>query len=432
MREGRLPAAIALVVLGAGLAVVLAATTPWQPLPATGGAVAPDPARDFTAQELAREDAFHRALRPGSYTSLVVGLAVTLTLGFTSAGARIIGLVAKPFRRWVWQVVAGGTVLAAVGQIVTLPFAAWAEVVLRRYGLSTQDWGAWTVDLLKSFALNTAVLLGAFCVLYALIRAFPRGWWAPAAAGSFVLVVGLSFAYPLVVEPVFNDFRPMADSRLRSDLLAMARKDHVPVREVLVADASRRTTALNAYVSGFGATRRIVVYDTLLEDGSPSEVRLIVAHELGHADERDVLHGSLLGGFTAAAGMCLLYLLVTWRWPIRRAGVSSVADPRSLALLLALVTLFGTVSGPAQNLVSRKVEARADVHSLDLTGEPGGYVRMQHELAAHNLADLDPPLIHHVLFASHPTAPERIATARSWARVHGVAEPPPLAREAGR
>src|SRR4029077_12310053 len=105
-------------------------------------------------------------------------------------------------------------------------------------------------------------------------------WWSIGAVLGATLVVVLSFAYPIVVEPVFNSFTPMPAGELRTSLLTMAARDGVPVRDVLVADASRRTNSLNAYVSGFGATRRIVVYDTLLKDATPDEVRLIVAHEL--------------------------------------------------------------------------------------------------------------------------------------------------------
>lgn len=157
MRRSRLAAAIALAVLGTALVAALAVTTPWQPLPGADGGATPAPARDFTSEQLAREDAFHRALRPGSYASLAVGLAVTLALGLTPWGARLIRAAAKPVRGWLWRVLIGGTALAVVGQVVTLPFAVWAEIVLRRYGLSTQDWGGWTVDLLKGLALGTVL-----------------------------------------------------------------------------------------------------------------------------------------------------------------------------------------------------------------------------------------------------------------------------------
>ena len=151
-----------------------------------------------------------------------------------------------------------------VTRLAGLPFDLWSETVLRRYGLSTQAWGAWFSDQATSLGITLVIWIVVLLGLHLLIRRFPRRWWAGAAAGGFVLVAAASFGYPVLVEPLFNSFHSMPAGPLRTDLLAMARRDGVPVDDVLVADASKRTTELNAYVSGFGSTRRIVVYDTLL------------------------------------------------------------------------------------------------------------------------------------------------------------------------
>ncbi|HWG93911.1 MAG TPA: M48 family metalloprotease, partial [Mycobacteriales bacterium] len=233
------------------------------------------------------------------------------------------------------------------------------------------------------------------------------------------LVVVVSFAYPLVVEPVFNRFTPLAAGPLRDDLLALAEREGVQVDDVLVADASRRTTALNAYVSGFGSTRRIVVHDTLLAQASDAEVRLVVAHELAHAENRDVLTGTLLGALAAAAAVVALALLLSWTPLLRRAGVEGPGDPRAVALVLALTALGGFLAGPVSNLVSRRVEARADVASLDLTRDPQTFVEAQRRLALANLSDLEPSRVLRLLFATHPSTTERIATAREWERLRG-------------
>ncbi|WP_262401906.1 M48 family metallopeptidase [Actinomadura sp. CNU-125] len=318
--------------------------------------------------------------------------------------------------------------------VVGLPFDVWGETVLRDYGLSTQSWSAWFVDELKSLGLTWVVYGIVLLLLYALVRRFPRYWWTGAAAGAFTLVVAASFAYPVVVEPVFNEFHSLPQGRLRTELLAMAERDGVPVEDVLVADASRRTTSLNAYVSGFGSTRRIVLYDTLLES-PPERVESIVGHELGHADSRDVLWGTLVGALAVAGAVCLLYPLMTSPRLLRRAGVvprgaadgdgGGAADPRSVALVLALVAVGMQVGAPVQNLVSRRIEARADVHALDLTRDPRTFVSMQHELSVRNISDLSPNPVERFLWMTHPAGPERIAMARDWARLHGVRVPPP-------
>ena len=225
-----------------------------------------------------------------------------------------------------------------------------------------------------------------------------------------------------MIEPIFNDFRPMAAGQLRDDLLAMAARDGVPVEDVLVADASRRTTALNAYVSGFGATRRIVVYDTLLR--APADRgRAGGRARAGPRQAGDVLSGTLVGGLGAACGACLLYLVPRRGSCGGARGSPRSADPRAVGLVMGLLSLATVLSGPAQNLVSRHIEARADVHALNLTRDPATFVVMQKRLAVTNISDLSPDALEYVLYASHPTAPQRIALARSWAQLHGLTAP---------
>ncbi|MGZ4616105.1 MAG: M48 family metalloprotease [Actinomycetes bacterium] len=280
---------------------------------------------------------------------------------------------------------------------------------------------------MKGYGVGLAVTLLMLFGIVGLARWSPQWWWAFGAVLGALLVVVVSFAYPVVVEPVFNKFTPLPHGELRTSLLQMADRDGVPAKDVLVADASRRTNALNAYVSGFGATRRIVVYDTLLDKATPQEIRLIVAHELGHAKARDVLWGTLVGALGVAAVVCLLALLLRWPWLLSRAGVTGAGDARSVALLLALAALLAFVTMPAQALVSRRIEARADVHALDLTRAPSEFAAMQRRLAITNLSDVDPPPLVFGLFSTHPTSPQRIAIARTWAKLHDAPAPSPLA-----
>jgi STE24 endopeptidase len=430
---------VALLLLGVALAVAIGVTTPWAPLKDGGGrsAVATEPAhtepaRDFTAAEQAREDRFNRAARTPQHIGLVVGLVVAAALGLSPLGARLAGWAGTRLGsgwtgHWTVRLTLAVVVLALLARLVALPFDARTVAVRRRYGLYTQSWWGWLGDVAKGWALNTGLLVLALLALYALARAFPRTWWAPAALGGAGLVLALSFLYPIVVEPVFNSFEPMAEGPLRTSLLQLAADDGVVVSDVLVADASRRTTALNAYVSGYGATRRIVVYDTLVDGATPAEIRNVVAHELGHADEDDVLNGTLIGALGVAAAVCLLFLVLTSRPLLHRAGVDSLSDPRSVALVLLAVTVLSTASGPLQMLVSRRVEARADVHALELTQDAPTFAAMQRRLAVTNLSDLDPSPLQFGLFSSHPTAPQRIALARAWAASAGAPVPADLA-----
>jgi STE24 endopeptidase len=409
-------AAVTLGALVVGVIVVAVVRVPWAapPAPRADQLAA---LRDLPAEAVARGRAFHAALRPGSYGSLALGMLAALILGLTPLGARLVDLVGRPFGgHWVAQALLGGVVLVGIVEVLTLPLAAWRETVLRRYGLSTQTWASWGVDLLKAYAV-TAVL-GAIAVLtfFGVARLFPRWWWVFVAGGAAALTVLMTFVFPVLVEPIFNRFTPMPAGDLRENLIALADRDGVPVRDVLVADASRRTTALNAYVSGLGPTRRIVVYDTLLQQAPPEEVEAVVAHELGHAKDRDVLTGTLIGALGSAAGVIVVYLIGSWTGLLRRVGAEAVTDPRAMALLIALAAVAGLVSAPVQTLVSRRVEARADAHALALTDDPATVEAMERRLATRNLADVDPPRLEYLMFATHPSVVERIAAARAYGR----------------
>ncbi|MGW0218614.1 M48 family metallopeptidase [Micromonospora chokoriensis] len=412
-------ALLALAGLTVALVVIAALLIPWHrpPAPRADQLAA---LRDLPAEQVAKGREFRAALRPGSYTALAIGLLVALALGLTPLGSRLIELVGRPFGgHWAAQAVLGGLAVVLVADLVTLPFAAWRQSVLTRYGLSTNGWSGWAVDLLKSYAVSAVIGAVALFGFYAVIRLAPRWWWAFGAGGAAVLVILLSFVLPVLVEPVFNKFTPMEQGPLRTELMSMAARDGVPVRDVLVADASRRTKAVNAYVSGLGPTRRVVVYDTLLTEATPAEVTAVVAHELGHAKDSDVAVGTLTGALGAAAAVVALYLLGSWGPLLRLAGVDSVAQPRAFPLLLALVTVAGLVAAPVQALMSRRVEARADAHALALTGDPEAFESMQRRLGSVNLGDPDPPRWEYLYSASHPSTVERMAAARAYAREAG-------------
>ncbi|KQV03306.1 MULTISPECIES: M48 family metalloprotease [unclassified Kitasatospora] len=371
---------------------------------------------DFTPEQVARGRALRRAQLPWALGARAAGLLLPLLLGLTPAGAGLVSWAGGLFGgSRTAQVLAGVALLLLLGELVQLPFAARLRVIRREYGLITQGWSGWAVDLLRGLALGLLLALPVGYGLYALTDRSPDGWWLPAALLAALLVPLLSFLFPLLVEPLFNRFTPLPEGELRTALLDLADRDAIRVREVLVADASRRTTALNAYVSGLGATRRIVAYDTLLSTADSREVELVVAHELGHVKHRDVLTGTLLGSLGAAVAVVLLGLLTSWQLLLSAADASSAADPRSLFLFAACAAVLGTLAGPFQCAASRRIEARADRHALELTSDPEQFIAMQRRLAVTNIADVDPPRLLHLLFATHPSATSRIAAARAWA-----------------
>jgi STE24 endopeptidase len=232
-------------------------------------------------------------------------------------------------------------------------------------------------------------------------------WFAWAGGAALALTLAGSFLYPVLVEPLFNSFTPMKPGPFKQSVFRLADREGVRVHDVLVADASRRTTTLNAYVSGFGDTRRVVVYDNLLKDMPPAEARVVIAHELGHAKYDDVLIGTALGAVGSVFGVALLALLLDSVWLRRRAGVGGPSDPAVVALVLALTGLGTFLASPVQNTASRAIEARADRTAIQTTHTGGTFVRMQRQLALSSLSDPTPPALSQLWFSSHPTVLQR-------------------------
>ncbi len=411
--ERRVAATVALV--GAVAFVALAAAVvPWHPVPGGGPTSLPAPDTVLTPTQLARAEAYAGPARVLGWSSLVVSMAVVCWLGFTRAGQRLVGRLVARLGGWWWvRVLVGVALVLLAGRLATLPFAAVSYRRRVSYGLSTQAWPDWLADVALSWAVNVVGSAIVVLVVVGTARRWPT-WWPAVAGGLAAALVMLgSFVYPVLVEPLFNNFEPLQAGPLRAGVLRLAEAEGVRVDDVLVADASRRTTTLNAYVSGFGGTRRVVLYDNLVRGVPREEALSVVAHELSHARHDDVLHGSLLGAAGAVMGMGLLGLVLGRR---RRGGQepemqNTAGDPAVVPRVLALVAVAGLLASPVQNGISRKIETRADVDAIVATGDPEAFVELQRQLAARSLADLTSPGWSQFWFGSHPTTRERIAVA---------------------
>ena len=413
--------ALLVVIVGVALLVVLAAR--WAPAQPTVTVTAADIDLDFSEAEQEREGSFRRRVRPWSLASVLLDVLVVTVLTFTGAVASATAASHGPW--WV-QVVAGVTLVLIVSRAVTLPSAVAVRRASLDVGLATGTWRRWFRDLMLGFGLSWLLVTGAMLGWVGAARMWPTSWWFVVGLVAAVLVVVLSFLVPVVVEPLFARFEPLPAGPLRDRLLGLARRDGVEVRDVLVADASRRTSALNAYVSGLGSTRRVVVNDTLLDAGDDDAVQAVVAHELGHVVAHDVRTGTVLGAVGAAVGVAAASVLLAQPGLLSVSHVTSVSDPTVVGLLMTLGAWAGLLGSPLQTAMSRRIERRADRHCLDLTADPTTVARMHRSLAVTNMAALRPPRLLHLWFGTHPTSPERIADARAWARDHGVDVPGPM------
>ncbi|HEX5527271.1 MAG TPA: M48 family metalloprotease, partial [Solirubrobacterales bacterium] len=213
------------------------------------------------------------------------------------------------------------------------------------------------------------------------------------------------FLGPVLLDPVFNRFTPLPDGEMRAAVLDLARRAGVDVGEVYEVDASRRTTGANAYVTGLGATKRVVLYDTLLRDFTPAQTRLVVAHELAHVRHRDVPMAMLFLALVAPVAMLAL------------ARIAEPLTPPGATPVPAAGLGFAAIGPPLMvvaNQLSRAIERRADEFALRLTDEPDAAISLEQRLAVQNVADPAPPRWQNVLLATHPPTVERIGQALAF------------------
>jgi STE24 endopeptidase len=415
-------AVITLVVLTIVLIVVVLVTTPW-----AIGVKSPlvvDPTADLTPAQIAAAHSYHVRLLAPVLLGYFAPIVTVALLGFTTLGARLVVAAGSWVGGSFWaRLLVGSALIVLLENIVVLPFTAWGHVVRSSVGLDLRSWSVWALDATKSIAVGGVITWLALVAVIVIARWKPNTWWLILGIGTAVLVVLGSMLVPVLIDPIFTKTTPLPDGPLRTEIMALAEAAGTPVKTVVVADTSSRTSAVNAHVSGLGPTRRVVLDDTLLKQATPEEIKLVVAHELGHAARNDVARATLVGAIAGAVVIVLIFVLLANGRLLARAGAASVGDPRAVALLVALVSVITLLLTPLANNISRHVEARADLAALNLTKDPAGFVAMQRRLSTANLSDPHQPFIVRQLFGTHPTLPERTAMARAWALDHGMEVP---------
>lgn len=310
--------------------------------------------------------------------------------------------------RWWLEAPAVTALVLVVSALARLPVSWWSGWVHeRRWGLSTQMPRGWAADRLKALAIGIVLTGAATTGLVVLARWAPTWWPLLAALAAAAVVLLLGYLAPVLFEPVFNRFRPLEEGELRRSLLALSQRAGAPVQDVLVADASRRTTKTNAYVSGIGRTRRVVLYDTFLRVSDPAAIGVVAAHELAHRRERHVVKLTAITMAGAAAAVLVVWALIGDR----------VADPAWIPAVLLVLAVLQLLATPALAWLSRRYERDADRIALEVTHDPQAFERAFRVLAETNVADLDPPRAVRVLLLTHPPLPERIEAARRFVTV---------------
>jgi Zn-dependent protease with chaperone function len=351
--------------------------------------------------------------------SVLIGLLILFS-GLAS-GIRDVAH-ALGHRRYV-RVLVFLTLYAIVVFVFTLPLTWYDEFALEhQFGLSTQGFGGWFADQLKA-GVFTLVMFGVLPILWLVYRVFeksPRHWWAWLAAGVIPLVVASVLLQPLVFDPMFNKFTPLRDEHLKTRILALAARADIPARRVYEVNKSAQTKKYNAYVNGFGASQRIVLWDTTLHGMKEDEILFVMGHEMGHYKLHHIWQGI---GVSAVLALVLLWVAARLcdaalkRYGLRW-GVYGMADVASLPLLMLVFDLLTFAAQPVINGYSRRVEHEADVFGLEITRDNDAAARAFVKLGSQNKSNPDPsPVVEWMLY-THPSESERVSFAmhyRPWA-----------------
>jgi STE24 endopeptidase len=327
-------------------------------------------------------------------------------------------------KKWIQGFVFVPLVFLTIG-VLKLPVHLYWHALSLHYEQSIQGWGSWFWDWTKGEFLDTVFGIVLVLILFAVMRRSPRRWWLYFWFPAVLILFGLIVITPLVIDPLFNKFEPLSDKH--ADLVAAIEKltKHagvpIPRDRIFLMVASQKTNAINAYVTGLGASKRVVIWDTTIQNMSNEEALFIVGHELGHYILGHVRQGFLVG----AAGLLLaLYLLFRGlHWALDRWGkdwkLYGQEDWASLAVLLLLLQALLFVSSPVISGYSRMQEHSADVYGLEVIH---GLVPNSEEVAAHafqvlgelDLSDPNPPVFITFWLYSHPPLAERLVFAHSY------------------
>jgi STE24 endopeptidase len=380
-------------------------------------------------------------------------LLVPIWLGALLVG-KVTGRAFPGFFRWLQTVTLVGAVCLLAESLLSLPFGLLGLQVQRAWGMTELPVSEWLLDFAKGLAVSAVVGAVPMLGLYLLLRLLPRWWWAVAAAGITGLGMAYAFFMPVYVDPLFHNFRPLEhadvpvlsgsavglaaspvgtgpvdvvsalvvgganEAWLEQDVHVLAARAGMDVPTVLVTDASRKSLHTNAYFTGFGPTRRIVLYDTLLHQHTPEEVESILGHEIGHWRYNHILKGILLGGLGSFFAFFLLSRILLWAVRRRPFALGSPSDPAGLPLIVLLAAVGGFLAQPAEHGISRAFERQADESALELGRQPDAFIAAEERLARKNIGNLAPNPIAVWFFATHPPALERIRMGMEWKREH--------------
>ena len=340
--------------------------------------------------------------------AVVVLLALFLLSG--ASGSLAGGLTARFGGRWGWVNLVYVLVATFGFSAGLFPLTFYDHVLERHYGLSRETFGQWMADYLKSLALDLMLAGVLFSALYALLRLAGDRWWIWATGFYVLFSIVLSALFPVLIMPLFHKFEPLEDRELADAVREMMRDEGIDVVGVYKWGLSEKTSTANAAFTGLGRSRRIVLGDTLLDGYERDEILAILAHEVGHYKNRDMLRLMTAGSLLALVGFFLAHVVLTRL--SGRFGIEHVYDIGGAPLFVFSLFLFSLVSMPLTNLLSRQREYAADAYAVRRLSTPEPLVSALEKLADQNLADREPAPWVEFLLHGHPSIARRARRAR--------------------
>lgn len=370
---------------------------------------------EIPADKAARSNAYFE----GGYWLILwdflYGVVVALLLLNWRWSAGMRDLAGRVTRFWPVHTFVYWLQYIVVATILTFPLTVYEGYFREhKYGLATQTFGPWMGDQLKALGV-TAVLGGLLVVLlFFVVRRVPRTWYIWGALVTVLFTAFVGMIAPVFIFPIFNKITRLDDPRVVDPILSMARANGIPAKDVYKIDASRQSTRMSANVSGLGSTMRITLNDNLLRRGSPEEIQAVMGHEMGHY----VLNHVYKGITFAAIEIVLFFLYLRWGldWTLKRWGekwrIAGLTDSAIIPLVVLLALIFGLITTPIDNTLTRTQEHEADMYGLNTSRQPDGFAQGAIHLGEYR--KMNPGPVEEWIFFDHPSGRNRIYDSMQW------------------
>jgi STE24 endopeptidase len=380
------------------------------------------------ADKRAKSDAYFEGTYWLLLWNFLLGAAIALLLLNARISARMRDFAERTTRFKAMQVVLYMLPYILLTSVLTFPLNVYENFFRQhQYGMANQTFGPWFGDQVKGLLISIVATCILMIALYAVFRRAPRTWWLWGTAVSIVFLSILIMIGPVFLDPIFNKYKPLEDPKISGPILTMARANQIPVDQVFYFDASKQTNRVSANVSGFLGTARIALNDNLLNQCTIPEIRMVMAHEMGHYVLNHV--GKFLVYFILLISLGFALTRIVFDASVRRWGsrwgVRGIGDPAGFPLLGLILSVYFFALTPLLNSIVRVTEREADAFGINTSGEPDGFAAVSLKLGQYR--KLDPGPLEEMIFFDHPSGRARIRMAMDWKAEHlPAAEKPPI------